>query len=73
MVGCSYDLAITVEKIVPEARAWSTICLNNFHTRHLLCITKIMILALPAARRVSREGDNVEATVVKMHQSRDTP
>ena len=51
-VGCSYELAITFDKKLPEDRAWSTICLNNCHTGHSRCITKTMLSSQPAARRV---------------------
>ena len=73
-VGCSYELAITFDKKLPEDRARSTLCLKSVTlTIPDVCFTKTMLSALLVARRVSRKEDNMEATVVQMHQSGAAP
>ena len=72
-VGCSYESPITFYNNLPKGWAWTTLCLNNCRTGHPRCITKIMLPALPAARRVSLEEDNMEATVSQIHQSGAAP
>ena len=72
-VGCSYELVVMYDKYAPEGSAWSTICVNNCHTSQSRCISTTMLSALPAERRATREIDDVNPKVVRMHQDGTAP
>ena len=60
-IGCSYELLIMNDKYAPEKSSWSTLCVNNYHTVHSRCISKTMLSELPAARRETREIDDINS------------
>ena len=72
-VGCMYEIAILYDKHAPEKTAWSTLSVNECHNGHIRCIDRAMLSALPAARRATREEEDVDAKVVQMHRDGATP
>ena len=73
MVGCLYELVVIYDKYAPEESAWSNICVNNCPTGHSRCISTTMLSALPAARRATREIDDINSRVVQMDQDGVAP
>ena len=60
-------------KHAPDETAWSMDAMNDCHNGHPQCIDKIMLSALPAARRATREEEDIDAKVLQVHRDGAAP
>ena len=63
-----YEVSIVYDKHAPEETTWSTLSVNECHNGHTRCINRTMISALHAARRATRDEEDVDAKYVQMHK-----
>ena len=61
------------DKHVPEESAWSTLCVNNCHIGYSRYISKTVLSALLAARRATRESNDINSKLVQMYQDGTAP
>ena len=62
-----YELAIVYDNYASEEAAWLALSVNEYHNGHIRFIDRIVLSALPAARRATREKEYVDAKVEQIY------